>query len=489
MNCVFDAGDLSMASPNEVPNDVDVLLIGCGGTIACEPSPNGELTDPSIPIEELLDKARDGLPSDIHARPCPVQFLLDSTNMHPGDWSALAEVIIHALFDDVQRRPDAIVVTHGTDTMAYTACALALAFGRWLPIPIILTGSQLPIDEQGSDGRLNLQNAIRVAAAASRQGVREVMISMWDRVLRGSRACKRSESEYAAFDSPGALPLATIKDKIVFHPHAWRGDPWQVPPPCWLRHRFSRDVVHQQLVPGIREDHLWPIVQAQGVGAIVLETFGSGNTPSDAQRKYDITAAIKWAYDNGRPVVLASPFRGGRVDQVRYKAGIAARNAHAIPAIDMSIEMTVSKLMWILGQGIRNIEEIRELLHLEFVDEIDGASAGSYQNGAGYYHEKYALLTRREQVRIECWEVEARKLAGVLERAGRKDDYPTLARLRRFECLLRDPRFIPSGSELDIVLKVLNDDKTQDVWNWVTNGDSALPKIPPEVLRAHRDLR
>ena len=131
-----------------------VIILGFGGTIAMIPDEQGTLR-PAKSIEEMLAIVPSlGEIADITVK----QIInLDSTNLNPSHWTLLIDEIA-AIYDQY----DGIIVTHGTDTMAYTSSAVSFALGRGLNKPIVFTGSQLPLVEFGSDARFNLENSLKV---------------------------------------------------------------------------------------------------------------------------------------------------------------------------------------------------------------------------------------------------------------------------------------------------------------------------------------
>lgn len=311
-----------------------------------------------------LQDVRERVPTlDELAKVTPEEIMKkDSTNMRPADWTIIADRI-HQLSDQF----DAFVVVHGTDTMTYTAGALALAFGRGLTFPIILTGSQLPLIEPGSDARFNLENSFRAAEAAVRQKVAEVMISFSHTVLRGCRARKRSEVHFDAFESPACDPLATIDRIVVFDLHARkRADADRLN----YRPFFAEEVLHVRLTPGMR--FLDRILALRPLKGVVLESFGAGNIPSsddDRENPYSLVPVIKELATLGIPVVTTTSFVGGRTRQDIYQTGQAALNAGAIPAFDLTTEMAHVKLMWLLGLG-KDRAQIQNEMTKEIVGEV-----------------------------------------------------------------------------------------------------------------------
>ena len=234
--------------------------------------------------------------------------------------------------------------------MAYTAAALALAFGPGLDRPIILTGAERPPDERNSDAGDNLANAVRAAVAAARQGIAEVMIAFHRRVLRGICARKRSAARVDAFASPSVLPLAKIGDgPIEFRPHARRRGTADDASGRPIRAAFAEGVVHLCVSPGLTPDALRRWLVSGSVRALVLQAFGAGNIPGGDQA---IGPVIREAvYGHGIPVVLASPYDGERT-RVAYATGLAAIRAGALAGGNRTPEAIAVKLAWLLGQGL-----------------------------------------------------------------------------------------------------------------------------------------
>lgn len=345
-----------------------VCFISCGGTIASRDDPiRGRAV--ALTAQELMTHVPRVAQIAAVMIPKNVGIAKDSTNMRPADWELLAARIF---YEYRTHNYSAFVVTHGTDTMAYTASALALAFGRALPVPIVLTGSQMPIEMRGTDGVFNLENAFRTAVAAVHHEHQEIMVCFGHHVLRGSRIRKRSESEFEAFESPVCDPLVVLRDEIEFAQHTWRShDRCRENDPEALRATFSEGVVHLRLIPGLPIDAIEPILASTKVTGLVLESFGPGNVPNDNQVGYDITPLIRRAVEMRKPVVVTTPFIGGRVQMDRYAVGKAAFHAGAISAGNMTVEMAAVKLMWLLGQKVA-FEDLRIDMAASYVDEQTG---------------------------------------------------------------------------------------------------------------------
>lgn len=250
-------------------------------------------------------------------------FQMDSANMQPADWLKLAREVHREL-----PRYDGIVVVHGTDTMAYTASALALLLGP-LPKPVVLTGSQKPLVDIRTDARQNLVDAALVATLA----VPEVSIVFHSRALRGARATKKDAWGFDAFDSPHLAPLVELGLDVEVAPH--------VRPPAELGpfdDRLEPRVLAVRVVPGLDPLLIRGAIRA-GVKGLVLEGYGTGNVPES------LLPALEEAKARNVPVVVVSQCLRGFVDLRRYEAGVIADDAGAISAKDMTVEAAVAKLM------------------------------------------------------------------------------------------------------------------------------------------------
>jgi L-asparaginase len=255
-------------------------------------------------------------------------FQMDSANMQPSDWLTIAREV-HAQLPNY----DGIVVVHGTDTMAYTASALAFLLGP-LPKPVVLTGSQKPLVDVRTDARQNLVDAALVATLP----VPEVSIVMHSRALRGTRATKRDAWGFDAFDSPQLAPLVELGIDVEIAPHVRA--PSELSP---FDDRLEPRVLAVRVFPGLDPALVRGAVRA-GVKGLVLEGFGTGNVP------LSLLPALEEARARDVPVVVVSQCLRGFVDLERYEGGVMAAEAGAISAKDMTVEAALAKLMVGLGR-------------------------------------------------------------------------------------------------------------------------------------------
>jgi L-asparaginase len=297
-----------------------------------EAAPSGR--SPSLSLEDATTDLLAEVPA--LARVASIEtrqlFSMDSSDMHPCDWVALAREV-HAAVGQY----DGIVVVHGTDTMAYTASALGLLLGP-LPKPVVFTGSQRPLAEARTDARENLIDAAMVATL----DVPEVTVTFASRVLRGVRSTKRDAWAYDAFSSPNCEPLVELGVHAAVASHVRKAAPLAP-----FDERIEPSVLAVRIFPGLEERLITGAVRA-GVKGLVLEAYGTGNVPQQIGRS--LIPAIENARAASVPVVIVSQCLRGFVDLGRYAGGAAAQNAGAISGGDMTPEAAVAKLMIGLGR-------------------------------------------------------------------------------------------------------------------------------------------
>lgn len=280
--------------------------------------------------------------------------LRDSATMTPADWTAIAEDLA-AHYDEY----DGFVVLHGTDTMAYTASALAFML-RGLRKPVVLTGAQIPLCEVRSDGRENLITALLIAA---NEPIPEVCLSFGSRLLRGCRAVKVNASGLDAFDSPNFPPLAQIGitievDRRLLRPPPGADEPLTVQPIGPVHIGALR------LFPGISAAMLEAVLAP--LQGLVLETFGSGNGPAaDAA----FLATIAAASARGVVIVNCTQCLRGRVDLTAYATGASLARAGVISGYDLTAEAALAKLSFLFSAG-HGPERVRELMQSNLRGEL-----------------------------------------------------------------------------------------------------------------------
>lgn len=285
---------------------------------------------------------------------------MDSSDMEPEAWRKLVHIIAEQ-YD----RYSGFVILHGTDTMAYTASALSFML-EGLNKPVILTGSQLPIGVLRTDGKENLMTSIEIAAAVDKEGapvVPEVCIFFENLLMRGNRTTKMNAENFNAFRSFNYPLLAEVGIHIKFdfpQIHTYR-------PEAKLKAHYLLDtnIAVLKLFPGIHENVVAAILNIDGLKAVVLETYGSGNAP----RKVWFIRLLREASARGIVIVNITQCKAGMVEMARYETGFQLLQAGVASGYDSTTESAVTKLMFLLGHGL-SVEEIRQQMNQSLAGEI-----------------------------------------------------------------------------------------------------------------------
>lgn len=335
-----------------------VLLIYTGGTIGMIENPETGALE-NFNFDHLLNHVPELKRFNYNIATYQFNPPIDSSDMEPSFWAKLVK-IIHNNYEKF----DGFVILHGTDTMAYTASALSFMLEN-LGKPVILTGSQLPIGMLRTDGKENLITAIEIAAAYEngRPVVPEVCIFFENQLMRGNRTTKINAENFNAFRSYNYPPMANAGIHIKYEPHLiHRPDPAKPMKPHYL---FDTNVVILTLFPGIQENIVSSILHVEGLKAVVLKTFGSGNAP----QKPWFVKLLKEATDRGIIIVNITQCSSGAVEMKRYETGLHLIEAGVISGYDSTPESAVTKLMFLLGHGLSN-EEIRYHMSTSMAGEI-----------------------------------------------------------------------------------------------------------------------
>jgi L-asparaginase len=327
-----------------------VLLVTTGGTITMLRNEQGSLS-PCENASALLEKIPElKTLADVDILPL---VNMDSSNFTPDLWIAIAKAIFQRF-----KEYDGFVIAHGTDTLCYTAAALSFMIQE-LNKPVIITGAQVPLEDIGSDGRANLINAFRVAIS----DLAEVAVVFGSQIIRGTRAKKMSAFDMQAFVSVNDVPLGSIGLSIKFSNFAklrTRKKPL-------LRAFLNKNVALLPVYPGLKPEVFE--FMAENHDGIVLEGYGAGNIPNG---EYSLVSSISKASANNVPVVVCTQCVLGSTEMELYQVGRAALDAAAIPAMDMTPETAMVKLMWVLGQS-DDISTIESMMQKNFVGEIHEA--------------------------------------------------------------------------------------------------------------------
>lgn len=330
-----------------------VYIAYTGGTIGMRRGPNGYMPVPGFladqmrQIRELQHKL---MPEYVVQEYRPV---LDSSNMTPLDWWRIA--------DDIAARHeefDGFVVLHGTDTMAFSASALAFLL-EGLRKPVILTGSQIPLCEVRTDARENLITAVQMAGSIN---IPEVTLYFGDKLLRGCRAVKVDAEGFDAFASPNLPPLARVGVEIDVDRELVRPMPEQpLRVPGWR----PVTVGTLRLFPGLSAAIVRNLL-APPLEGLVLEGYGVGNGPDNDPAFLE---ALADASARGVVIVDRTQCLRGGVRLGDYATGKGLARAGVVSGFDLTVEAAITKLYWLLVQNL-SPETIRERIQLDCRGEL-----------------------------------------------------------------------------------------------------------------------
>ena len=316
-----------------------ILLIGMGGTIASDITPDG--LAPELTPEQLL--AAVPAVSTVCDVDTLTLFSIDSTDVSPRHWLAAARTI-RERYDDY----DGFVISHGTDTMAYTAAALSYLIQQ-SPKPVILTGAQKPINFENTDSKINLLDAFVVASADSMAGVHVVFNGD---VILGTRARKTRSKNFRAFSSINYPLIANVQDGYFLQ--------------YIQQEKSERPVFYDTLNENVGLVKLIPITDAGLVRymletkeAIIIESFGVGGLPSAGRLHEDVRRAA----NQGKLILMTTQVENEGSDIGVYHVGHALKgHKNILEAYDMTTECVLAKTMWILGQT-RDPGRIKKLFY------------------------------------------------------------------------------------------------------------------------------
>jgi L-asparaginase len=337
-----------------------ILVIYTGGTIGMKQNPETGILQP-FNFEQILEEVPvlKKFKFDIETR--SFDPLIDSSDVQPDFWVRLAQML-----HENYTKYDGFVVLHGTDTMSHTASALSFMLED-LEKPVILTGSQLPIGMIRTDGMENLVSAIEIAAAKNSKGhpyVPEVCVFFESQLFRGNRTTKDSAEQFRAFRSANYPALANAGIHIKYNTNAIQY------PETWgkalkIYTALDTNVAIIKIFPGISRKLIESILNTDGLRAIILETYGSGNAPTAKWFLNGLAEAQK------KNIILLNVTQcaTGSVEMEQYETGMTLKKMGVISGYDSTTEAAMAKLFFLLGQYKEN-QKIKDVLQKNISGEI-----------------------------------------------------------------------------------------------------------------------
>lgn len=329
----------------------EILVIATGGTIASSDEGNG-LT-PHYNVSELISF----IPEAESKFTITGKMLMniDSSNMTPKCWVKIARAI-----KDHYEEYEGFVITHGTDTMAYTSAALTYML-KGLSKPVILTGSQYSIEEKCTDALQNLGDALNFAT----EEIAGVFIVFDGKLICGTRAMKVKTKSYDAFESVNFPYVAEIKHGRITYNKYISAHFKPKSEPFVLRDKVCDNIVVLKIFPGI-DTELFNFIQNRYRG-IIIESFGIGGIPFENR---DVISKIKEMTDSNIAVVVTTQCLEEGVDLGIYEVGKKLPINKIIYASDMNTEALVPKLMCALGMS-ENLSEIKKYIEMPIMFDIN----------------------------------------------------------------------------------------------------------------------
>lgn len=335
-----------------------VLIIYTGGTIGMVNDPETGALCP-FNFEQIAKAVPEIKEFGFNIESYTLPKIIDSSDLQPAVWADLCQIIAEN-YD----KYCGFVILHGTDTMAYSASALSFMLSN-LTKPVVFTGSQLPIGTIRTDGRENLIAALEIAAATleGKAIVPEVCILFGAKLFRGNRTTKINAESFDAFQAFNYPALAEIGIHIHYNYGAIDYSPKTGP--LTIHPNMDTNIAILQLYPGIRPQLIDAVIKTPGLKGLILETYGSGNAPTNPE----FLKKIKDAAAKGIVIYNVTQCQGGTVEMGRYETSRELLNYGVSSGYDITMEAAVCKMMHLLGNYSES-NEIKKYLNSSIKGEI-----------------------------------------------------------------------------------------------------------------------
>ena len=318
-----------------------IMVLYTGGTIGMQASANGLAPASGFEARMREQFADVKVPTWRFREMSP---LIDSANMTPTYWQHLRCAVVEAVDDGC----DAVLILHGTDTLAYSAAAMAFQL-LGLPAPVVFTGSMLPAGVPDSDAWENVRGALLALGAGLAPGVHLYFHGALMAPTRCAKIRSFGRHPFAALQRQGgAAKVDAIADTLGYR-----------------QPKALANVGVLPLVPGLSAALLDSLIDS-GIQALILECYGSGTGPSDNPA---FLASLQRAQNQGVVVVAITQCHEGGVELDVYEAGSRLRGVGVLSGGGMTREAAFGKLNALLGARLPTAE-VRRLVELDLCGEL-----------------------------------------------------------------------------------------------------------------------